>query len=276
MNLKIDRPIYLFERQKMTYIMEAKTIQANAFKTLIEALKEILNDANLEFDEYGIKIKAMDSSHTVLVYLKLESGKFESYKCYNKIIIGVSMINFFKLIKTMCGNDTLTLFIEEDNPNVLGIKLENGEKNSVTTYRLNLMDLNEEDLNLPPASFDSVITMPSVDFQKYCRDMHQFAEIVEIKSIGSLLYLSCKGDFASQESIIGEADCGISFVQNTNPNEIVQGLFALKHLVMFTKCTNLCQQIEILLKNDFPLIIKYQVASLGEIKLALAPQCNVD
>ena len=59
------------------------------------------------------------------------------------------------------------------------------EKKFVTTYRLNLMDLNEEDLNLPPASFDSIITMPSVDFQKYCRDMHQFAEIVEIKSIGS-------------------------------------------------------------------------------------------
>ena len=57
--------------------MEAKTIQANAFKTLIEALKEILNDANLEFDEHGIKIKAMDSSHTVLVYLKLEANKFE-------------------------------------------------------------------------------------------------------------------------------------------------------------------------------------------------------
>ena len=108
--------------------MEAKTIQANAFKTLIEALKEILNDANLEFDENGIKIKAMDSSHTVLVYLKLEASKFESYKCNNRVIIGVSMINFFKLIKTMCGNDTLTLFIEEDNPNVLGIKLENGEK----------------------------------------------------------------------------------------------------------------------------------------------------
>ena len=27
------------------------------------------------------------------------------------------------------------------------------------------MDLNEEDLNLPPAEFTSVITMPSVDFK---------------------------------------------------------------------------------------------------------------
>ena len=63
--------------------------------------------------------------------------------------------------------------------------------------------------------------------------------------------------------------------QNTdNPNEIVQGLFELKYLIIFTRCTNLCNQVEIYLKNDYPLIISYGVASLGTIKLCLAPQCT--
>ena len=34
---------------------------------LIEALKEILTDTNLEFDGENIKVVAMDPSHTVLV-----------------------------------------------------------------------------------------------------------------------------------------------------------------------------------------------------------------
>jgi proliferating cell nuclear antigen len=50
----------------------------------------------------------------------------------------------------------------------------------------------------------------------------------------------------------------------------VQGVFLLKHLVLFTKCTNLCQNIELYLKNDFPLILRYTVANLGEVKLILA------
>ena len=37
------------------------------------------------------------------------------------------------------------------------------------------------------------------------------------------------------------------------------------------KCTNLCNQIEMYLENDLPLVVKYNVASLGEIKLCLAP-----
>ena len=82
--------------------------------------------------------------------------------------------------------------------------------------------------------------------------------------------------FSCQETCIGEANTGLSFLKNNNPEEIVQGVFALKHLVLFSKCTNLCNTIELFLKNDYPLIIKYTVASLGEIKLCLAPKVDND
>ena len=48
-------------------LFEIKTVQSGAFRTLIEALKEILTEANLEFDSNGIKIMAVDETHTVLV-----------------------------------------------------------------------------------------------------------------------------------------------------------------------------------------------------------------
>ena len=255
-------------------IFEVQTVQSSAFRILIEALKEILTDANLEFDETGLKIMAMDSSHTVLVHLKLNAEQFEVYKCKQRTVIGVNMINLFKLIKTMGNSDTLTLHLEEENQCMLGIRIENSEKNSITKFKLNLMDLHEENIQIPPPTFSSVITMPSIDFQKICRDMHNLAEELEIKSLGNQLIFSCNGDFASQETCIGETNSGLSFIQNESPDEIVQGIFALKHLVLFGKCTNLCNSIELYLKNDYPLIIKYAVASLGEIKLCLAPKCN--
>lgn len=258
------------------YILNVKTVQASAFRVLVEALKEILTDANFEFDENGIKVMAMDSSHTVLVHLKLQSCNFEYYKLNrDKVTIGVNMINLFKLIKTMGNNDTLSLFIEEDNESVLGIRLENNDKNTRTKYELNLMDLHEENIHCPPAEFESVITLPSVDFQKICRDMHNLADNIEIQSLGNQLIFRCNGDFASQETVIGEMGTGgMTFLKNDSPDEIVQGIFALKHLVLFSKCTNLCANIELYLKNDYPLIIKYSVASLGEIKLCLAPKVD--
>ena len=61
------------------------------------------------------------------------------------------------------------------------------------------------------------------------------------------------------------------FIQKQDENTIIQGEFSLKNLGYFIKCTNLCNSIEMYLENDLPLIVKYAVASLGEIKLCLAP-----
>ena len=254
------------------FLLEIKTVQSSAFRILIEALKEILTDANIECDSSGMKIIALDASHTVLVHMKLDASNFEQYYCPEKQVLGISMLNFFKLIKTMGNCDTLTLYIEKSDINHLGIKVENGEKNSVTDFKLNLMDLPVETISIPPAEFDSVITMPSGDFQKIIRDMHVLSDVIEIRSVDQLLIFRCEGDFATQETKIGQTHAGLTFLKNIKPTEIVQGLFALKYLVLFTKCTNLCNSIEMYLKNDYPIIIKYSIASLGSIKLCLAPQ----
>lgn len=254
----------------MTYVLEVKTVQSAAFKTLVEAAKELLTDTCIEFDDTGMKIVAMDTSHIVLVHLKLDASKFEYYYCKSKVVIGVNMINFHKLIKTLNSNDTLTMFLDESNFNQLGIKCENVEKNTKTTFKLNLLDLDNPKISVDPAEFNSVITLPSSDFQKICRDCYNIAEQVEIKNINNQLIFSCKGDFCSQETILCDHD-GVNTIAYKNNGEIVQGMFSLKYLVLFTKCTNLCNTVELYLKNDYPILVRFQVASLGELKLCLSP-----
>jgi len=183
------------------HIIDIKTVQSSAIKILVEALKEILTDTNLIIDETGIKLVAMDSTKTVLIYMKLEADKFESFLCKQKMTIGVNMLNLFKLIKTINNTDTLTLFIDKNDINKLGIKINNHEKNTETIYKLNLLDISENEINIPPAEFDTELTLPSSDFQKLIRDMINIGENTEIKSIGSTLIFTCDGDFASQSTM---------------------------------------------------------------------------
>jgi len=258
------------------HIVDIKTIQSSAIKVLVEALKEILNDANLIIDDTGIKLIAMDSTHTVLIHMKLEADKFEYFYCKERIIAGINMLNLFKLIKTMSNSDTLTIFINKNDINKLGIKINNHEKNTQTIYKLNLLDIPEEDITIPPAEFETELTLPSSDFQKLIRDMINIGENTEIKSIGSTLTFNCDGDFANQSTLLGETQNGLQFKQNTSPEYLVQGVFSLKYLILFTKCTNLCNQIQLYIKNDYPLIIQYTIASLGIIKLCLAPNTDLN
>lgn len=262
--------------ENLPNIMEIQTVQSGAFKVLIEALKELLTDTVLEVDTTGIRIVAMDVSHVVLVHLKLHAEKFESFKCDHPMQLGVNMLNLYKIIKTISNSDTLTLYVEDGDMNHLGIKVENSEKNSRTNYKLNLLDLDGSTITVQPSQFSTVITLMSSDVQKIFRDLNQVSELVEIKRIrNDLIFKSYKGDFCSQETVISEtivrdnpeAD---ESVINEDQGEIIQGLFALKYLVMFTRCSSLSSSVDILLKNDFPVIFLYTVSSLGTLKLCLA------
>ena len=64
---------------------------------------------------------------------------------------------------------------------------------------------------------------------------------------------------------------GSEFVKKCDDTSVIQGEFSLKNLSYFIKCTNLCNNIEMYLENDLPLVVKYNVASLGEVKLCVAP-----
>lgn len=250
-----------------TKILELRTVQTSAFKTLVEALKELLTDTVIEFDADGMKIIATDNAHVILVHMRLMAHKFEMYKCGRpKLMLGVNMINLNKIIRAANSGDTLSIFMYDDDLSKMHVMFENSEKNSKAIYTLHLLDLEQEIIAIPPEQFPVVITLPSTDFQKICRDMHNIgAEKVEIKSVQNQLIFTCCGDFCTTETVLSDA------TTEPSPN-IVQGIFSLKHLTHFTKCTNLCNTTELYLKNDYPLIVRYQVASLGEIKLCLAPQ----
>ena len=258
-------------------VLEIKTVQIAPFRTLMTALKDILLETNITFKKDGIRIVNMDKSHTILAYLFLDAEKFEHYYCkYPKIIIGVNMFHLFKLINTIDNDDTLTIYIEEseycdgivDN---LGLKFENGDIKQCKNQKLKLIEPDEEELEVPEVQFSSIINLPASDFQKIIRDLSNISERLEIKSVGNELIFKCKGPFATCEIIRSESDGITEFIKNTDKSQIIQGEFSLKNLGYFIKCTNLCNSIEMFLENDLPLIVKYSVASLGEIKLCLAP-----
>jgi proliferating cell nuclear antigen len=262
-------------------ILTIQTVQIAPFRILMTALKDILLESNIIFTPEGIKIINMDKSHTILAHLALHAENFEGYECKkDKIIIGVNMFHLFKLISTIDNNDTLTIYIEKADyadgiVQYLGLKFENGDIKQQKIQKLRLIEPDNEELEVPDVKFSSILNLPSVDFQKIVRDLSCISDKIEIKSVatsnGAELIFKCSGGFADAEIRRAESDGSMEYVIKQNIGKIIQGEFSLKNLGYFIKCTNLCSQIEIYLENNLPLIVKYNVASLGDIKLCLAP-----
>lgn len=247
--------------------MYLKTIQASALKSVFEVLKDIINDVNIYFTEKGVHVLTLDTARVTLVHMVLGAENFEEYECEKDVIAGLNMANVYKLLKSITNQDTLTMSIT--GRDYMDITIENTVKKSFTNFKLKLLDINEDILDLPDIHMDLVTTMPSIDFQRYTRDMGNLSHEISIFRHGHTLELSCMGDFANQKTDI---EC-----PENGPPERTGGIFSLKYINLFTKATNMCSSIQIMQdsKNEnMPIVFRYTIANLGDLKFYLAPKID--
>lgn len=246
--------------------MKLKTVQASAFKSIFEVLKDILNDVNIYFTKEGIKITTLDTARAALVDLHLSSDNFEEYVCdEEECVAGVNITNTFKLLKPVTNNDTLELEFAKE---VLKFRIQNEVKKSNTEFKLKLLEIDEDHIQIPALETAVTTVMQSSDFQRICRDMMNLSTEIRISREGGELVFECDGDFAKQNTRIQCDD-------QENFEYTLSGLYSLKYLNLFTKATSMCSNVQILMEDEMRfLILKYDVANLGELKFYLATKVD--
>jgi proliferating cell nuclear antigen len=277
----------------MVKVLKLQTTQGASIRQLVECMNFILDEINITFTpKYitenseeeeetklkvgGITIKEINKQSSVLIHCKLDADKFENYEYKydkKKITIGINLGNLLKCLKCMNNYDTMTWEIDDEDFNKLTIIFETktNDKEEKKIFKLNLMDLDDEELVIDPVNFNYLINLPSQDFQEYCKKMVLATNKLELICNGEKLILKGKGDMGSIEFETSQSPGGLQIQKIVKTQEIFQGLYDLKYLQMFTKCTNLCNNVILYLKNDYPLIVEYAVAALGKIKLVLSP-----
>jgi proliferating cell nuclear antigen len=220
---------------------------------------------NIYFKPEGVFIVTLDTARTSLIDMFLPSDNFEEYTCDGNIDCGVNMTNMYKLLKTITVNDVLVISI--NSKEFMNIEIHSEQKKTSTKFELKLLDINENQIEVPETEMTIITPIPSVDFQRICRDMSNIGDELEIHRGGKSLKLMCKGDFANQETEIQCVD--------ESPN--LSGTYSLKYMNIFTKATSMCSTVQIMQeKQNRFLILKYNVANLGDLKFYLATKVPED
>ena len=107
-------------------MFEAKLAEGLVFKKIIESIKDIVTDVNIDISPsgnptlyskqivlicylIGISLQAMDSSHVALVSLNLSMDGFEHYRADSNMVLGVSIANLAKVMRLADNTDSITL-----------------------------------------------------------------------------------------------------------------------------------------------------------------------
>ena len=252
------------------YLVSLVTSQCPPIKTLFETLNGILSNINLHFTPEGIYIRALNRDETINVNAELLCDRFEHYNCKKEEhIVGIRLVSFYKIISTLGANNVLTMYVDESSPERLSTRIEIKERSTIHDYTINR--LNIKVLRLDPIDSDDypvIIEMPSNYFQKICRDANRLVDKVEISySTNSQLFLRFETEGIIQETTIGENKDYLKFIKNEKTEEIIQGVYNLKDLVSFSKCTSISDSVKLHLSNEHPFMVQYKIGNLGVIQL---------
>lgn len=254
------------------HLLELWSISGTTFKSLLESLKAILNEANLVFTEKGLKLATVDTKQVALVHLFMDADAFEYYRCTEKLVCGVDVDLLYKTIKSNTTSDLMSMVIHKDERDILQITFENKQKGEKTTDKINLMSLPEyriEDF----IEYDNASLMCSHRFQKICRDMWTSATtLMEIEIVGDkIIFQSLDG--ITKRKVEIEKRLEDNTVANANTvakYASSKGTFFLWYLKSFAKASNLSTTLILYLNTNSPLVLEFSIPSFGTLKFALA------
>ncbi|CCM05240.1 uncharacterized protein FIBRA_07450 [Fibroporia radiculosa] len=161
-------------------MLDARLNEAAILKRLIDAIKELVNDANFECNEEGLNLQAMDNSHVALVSVKLNASGFKRYRCDRPMPLGLNLASLSKVLK--CAKDDDACVVKaNDDADLLSLTYEARNTDRIAEYEIKLMDIDSDSLAIPDTDYDARVTMPANEFGRIVRDLSQLGESVRIE-----------------------------------------------------------------------------------------------
>lgn len=249
--------------------MQCEYKTTETFKKIIDSIKEIVDEAVIQFFVNKMYIFANDEAKICFVNLCIESEHFESYNVTKKTDVGTSLSELSTALKLGSGKDVLKLSKNDEGP--LHIKYGKSK------FDMNLKTVDLIETVLPEnIEYAFKLTMSSKEFNGIVKNlssigdtcMIQISDIVEFGASGEI----GKGTISPDSCTIEKG--GANEANETNSEETKTRTFrySMKLLNSISKSLNLSDDVIVYLRDDELLCVEYTMKTGGYIRYYLAPK----
>ena len=161
--------------------------------------------------------------------MHLKPKFFRRYRCDRAVTLGLSLPSFFKILKVAKDDDKLSVTVADEEADALEIKFEarstllvpyvvflslvspalppiqriysrsDSESSRISSYSLNLLTIDGEELNIPDQEYHAKIVMPSSEFSAIVKDLMAVDDSVVVHVNKTGLRLEAAGHQAKGE-----------------------------------------------------------------------------
>jgi proliferating cell nuclear antigen len=248
----------------------AKTNDGFIIKILAELLQNNVRIACLYINSCGINVRTMDSNRHILIDITLKSNHFNIFETEEEITVGINLIHFYRLVKSIKKRDMIMLSINKSAPNDLIITVFPKDNNSIVESMIRIQPIQQIIPKLP-SGYSSPIIVPSPDYQRTIKDMDNIGEAVTIAMKRHSLSISCSTQGIYTRTVkFGE-------LSDDQSDETYRETFNMEFFTRILKITGLNPYLHFFSgAEDRPLLIETMVGHLGTISIFIKSQSQVE
>lgn len=247
----------------MKFSIHSKTT-AKRFTNVFTNLCSLTDTAVLHFNNDGLYVQGMDTSHVSLYEARFHSSWFSTYTLEDDDIrqIAISLEHFKKVLSTR-GDDQL-IYIEYNggSPDTLTIIFRSMAKESKDfprEYEMMLMDVDTETLAIPDEERSVQFYVDAKTFSLLIKQMNMFNDSVTIKCTEEEIWFMSKGTEGSMRVNMFDSDRDYIDEYMIDEDYKLKMTFALRYFDHFCAFQKVSSRVRLSFTNDFPVEMFYSL-----------------
>lgn len=240
---------------------------ARIWRYMIASIEKILDESVFVATGEGLSLRALDTSHVVMVDLFYPRDSFSEYEVEgDEASFGVSFSLLSKVLRRARKDDALELTVDESMIEVSLIG------RGVRKFRIPQISLTLERLPEPRITYTVEARLMSTTFREAVKDLESIADVVTLQAVDDdILVMRGEGDIASGEAEFSLSRGSMIDYRMESPDS---SSYTMEYFTYMNQAAQAAEIISVRYSADAPVRVDVEYQDGGRLTFYVSPRID--
>ena len=243
---------------------------AKIWKNLLTAISTLIEEADFNTSEDGLKLRSMDPSHVAMVDFEWSKEAFEEYVCDKPTNIRVNITTMLKLLRRSKSEESLEISYDEESKKVdLTLRGKILKKFTMPT-----LESVEEEVPTPKLSFNARVKLMSETLKEIVEDSETVSDNISFKAKEDKLLVKASSELSNVDMELSKSDGALLELDIKEDSDAIFNLNYFGEMVKAGSATSEVATIEF--STNMPIRLEFEMSQQGKLMYYLAPRIEAE
>lgn len=243
---------------------------AKIWKNLLTAISTLIEEADFNTSEAGLKLRSMDPSHVAMVDFEWSKEAFEEYVCDKPTNIRVNITTMLKLLRRSKSEESLEISYDEESKKV-DLTLRGKILKKFTMPTLESVD---EEVPTPKLSFNARVKLMSETLKEIVEDSETVSDNISFKAKEDKLLVKASSELSNVGMELSKSDGALLELDIKEDSDATFNLNYFGEMVKAGSATSEVATIEF--STNMPIRLEFEMSQQGKLMYYLAPRIEAE